>query len=400
MGDVPAMTPYSAAKPRTPPPHEEGEKPRAPLRIVFDSGIFLERHFGGVMRYVRELANGLAAELANHDLNGRAVQVMAGLNVAPLAAADFPAGSYSGVRLPPIRGAARLYRSWNDRRLSIYLRNSPDIPTIFHETLYGAAVDVPRHVRRIVTVHDLIWENDPAAAPPLGLRLKASSIAAAHGVIFVSESTRQAFTRHYPLPRQWAVIHHGSELRTTRSRQTPRVPMPFMLYVGQRQGYKNWEAFVRALADSPLRGDIGLVMFGSPPSRREMAAVAALGDTGKGVAWLEGDDDVLADLYSYATCLVYPSLTEGFGMPLMEAARLGCPVACSDIRPFREIMGPHAAYFNPDDDASIGAAVAAAVVAGRSDPRVLAAARQSADFSWRSACQKTLDFYRQVHQAA
>lgn len=374
--------------------------PQSQLRVFFDSAIFQERHFGGVMRYVRELADGLSTELAAEWGSLGSLQVMAGFHVSPLDATDFPAGTHFGVRMPAIRGATHLYQYWNNGRLSKALARRPAVPTILHETLYGAKVDASPHVRRIVTVHDMIWEDDPAAAPPLGLRLKASSIAAADGVIFVSQATAQAFARHYPPPRQWAVIHHGCELRTTRARRKPDLPWPFILYVGQRQGYKNWATVVRAIAQARLCGDFGLVMFGPPPTRQEMAFLARFADNGVRVAWLQGDDDILADLYASAECLVYPSRAEGFGMPLLEAARWGCPVACSDIDPFREIMGPHAAYFDPDDEAVVAATIEKVIAGGRSAAQPSAAAQRSRDFSWPVTCRKTLDFYCKVRQAA
>ena len=194
------MTSCPSAVPLPPAAPSGAEHKHRPVRVVFDSGIFLERHFGGVMRYIHELATGVQAELAAESLGGGAVEVRAGLNVAPLDPADFVAGTCSGMRLPAFRGATRLYRRWNDLQLAAALRRSPEVPTIFHETLYGADLSVPRHVRRVVTVHDLIWEDEPALAPPLGLKQKARSIAAADGVIFVSEATRRAFARHYQPP--------------------------------------------------------------------------------------------------------------------------------------------------------------------------------------------------------
>jgi hypothetical protein len=71
-------------------------------------------------------------------------------------------------------------------------------------------------------------------------------------------------------------------------------------------------------------------------------------------------------------------------------------VACSDIEPFREMLRGHAAYFDPNSSASISAAVAEAVAAGRDGPKALAAGRRSAEFTWRDTCRLTLDFYREV----
>lgn len=63
----------------------------------------------------------------------------------------------------------------------------------------------------------------------------------------------------------------------------------------------------------------------------------------------EANDRELINLYTNAKALVFPSLMEGFGLPAIEALSLGCPVICSDIPIFHEILGSHALYFNPND---------------------------------------------------
>lgn len=141
-------------------------------------------------------------------------------------------------------------------------------------------------------------------------------------------------------------------------------------------------------------------MFGPRPSRRERSLAEECVGRRDRVVWLRGNDNMLADLYASADCLVYPSLTEGFGMPLVEAARQGCPIACSDIEPFHEVLGEEAVFFDPTERGSIMGAVQAAIAAGRQAPRVLAAARRSDVFSWPEMCRQTGEFYAHVLEAA
>jgi glycosyltransferase involved in cell wall biosynthesis len=363
------------------------------MRLIYDHSIFMEARIGGVLRHVLELVRGIHGLPDACDVT---IDVEAGLYHAPVTAADLPPGTLHGRRVPRFRGANRLYSMINRRRLLQKLRATAASPVILHETLYGNVIAVPPHIKRVIVVHDTIWEdNKERRFPGRELQGKARSIATADGVIFVSRATRDGFARHYPPPRMEAVIHHGCELRTQRERRRPAVAGPFILYVGQRDGYKNWLRLATAFTESPLSQTHRLVSFGPPPSASELAFVHG-SPVGNRLAWLGGSDDDLADLYAAADCFVYPSLAEGFGIPLVEAAKLGCPVACSDIPPFREVLGHHARFFSPRDARSIGDAISHAIAAGRNTPLVEAAKAACERYTWRRTAQATLDFYRRV----
>ncbi len=368
------------------------------MKLIFDCGVFLDHRFGGVLRYIQEIASGLherfAASAGTPDADR--VAVMAGFHCSPLTKADLPAGVFSGRRVPHVRGAARVCRVINDQFLRATLRKLGHETVILHETLFGCTVPRLPGVRRVVTVHDLIWEESPGMAPPLALQAKARSIAHADAVVYVSQATQKAFRRHYPEPAMSAVIHHGSELRLARDRRPAGIPWPYVLYVGQRGGYKNWDRFIQAISRSRIAGTHGVVMFGVTPSARETEFVASTRWGRDRVRWIHGDDDLLADLFEGASCFVYPSLAEGFGMPLLEAARLGCPIACSDIPPFREVLGDGGVFFDPLSPACIASAVETAVNAGRQSAAARQAFHSSATFRWSDTCAKTADFYMAV----
>lgn len=363
------------------------------LRIVYDHSIFMVPRTGGVLRHVLELVRGIHAL---PEASGVAIDVEAGLYHAPVAAADLPPDTLHGVKVPRFRGSGRLLSLINRVRLRHKMKNVREPAVILHETFYGNAVPLPRRIKRVVVVHDTIWEDSAnRSAHATELKNKANSIASADGIIFVSAATRAGFDRHYPPPKMAAVIHHGCELRCSRERRGPAVPGPFILYVGQRRNYKNWNRFAAAFGQSPLSRTHWLVSFGQPPTDEERGFVEA-DAAGQRLLWRGGSDDDLADLYAAADCFVYPSEAEGFGIPLVEAAKLGCPVACSDIPPFREVLGEHARFFDPRDEHAIVEAVTAAVHGGRG-AAVVEAARAACDrYTWRNAAKHTLDFYRRV----
>ncbi len=363
------------------------------MRLIYDHSIFMEARIGGVLRHVLELVHGIHALPDAGDVT---MSVEAGLYHAPVTAADLPPGTLHGRRMPRFRGSTKLYSMINRLRLRRALQLATKSPVILHETLYGNTISLPLPAKRVVVVHDTIWEDNPdreLRAP--ALRRKARSIHRADGVIFVSEATRDEFKRHYPPPKMEAVIHHGCELRTRRDRRRPTLPKPFILYVGQRDGYKNWSQLAKAFMESGLLKTHCLVSFGPPPSEGEHRLAETSGAPGA-FQWYGGCDDDLADLYAAADCFVYPSLTEGFGIPLVEAAKLGCPIACSDIPPFREVLGQQARFFPPRDAQALGNALAAAIATGRNSPPVEAAKASCARYTWHRTARATLDFYREV----
>ena len=363
------------------------------MRLIYDHSIFMEARIGGVLRHVLELVSGI---YALPDAGDVAIAVEAGLYHAPVTATDLPPDTLHGTRMPRFRGSTKLYSMINRLRLRRALQAATESRVVLHETLYGNTISLPPRAKRVVVVHDTIWEDSPDRQHRAqALRRKARSIHRADGVIFVSQATRDGFQRHYPPPKMEAVIHHGCELRTKRERRRPSLPKPFILYVGQRDGYKNWSRLANAFMESGLLKTHCLVSFGPPPTEGERQLAERPGAAGA-FHWYGGSDDDLADLYAAADCFVYPSLAEGFGIPLVEAAKLGCPIACSDIPPFRELLGQQARFFPPLDAYAMGNAMAAAIATGRNSPTVEAATALCARYTWRCTARATLDFYRQV----
>lgn len=366
------------------------------MRIVYDSTLFLQDNLGGVARYFIELANRIAVTDAEerHD-----VRVLAGLNGSSVSATDFAGGSYKGLRMPTFRGSWRIYKTINDVLTQVSLCSLGRQQTILHETYYGAPRLWTDGVKRVITIHDMIWED---GAVPLnnGIVRSAKKLSAsrADGIIFVSESTRRAYRAHYPQRCPEAVIYHGAELRTSRERRTATYPWPFILFVGRRDFYKNWLTLVDAISAGQLWKTHGLVNVGDPLSEAEVARLHSAGVPAERVVTTRCDDDVLADLYTSADCFVFPSLVEGFGIPLLEAARCGCPIACSDIPVFREILPRGCRYFDPRSPAAIAASVAECLAAGRCASQVEIARSTAEPYTWQRTADETLLFYQSLFQ--
>ncbi len=164
-----------------------------------------------------------------------------------------------------------------------------------------------------------------------------------------------------------------------------------MLSPAAPRPHKNLAALLRAMDGL----DATLVVTGYPPTRRdELPDGARLVLPG----WLETAD--LEGLYAAATCLAFPSLAEGFGLPVLEAMRRGLPVACSDTTSLPEVAGDAALLFDPTDEAAIRTAVSR--VLGDAALRADLAARgreQAARFTWETAARGTWATYDLVLEA-
>ena len=153
---------------------------------------------------------------------------------------------------------------------------------------------------------------------------------------------------HVPIEKT-TVIYHGYSTIQVNSKSTSFInKKPFILFVGQRPGYKNFTNFIKSYSSSYyLKQNFDIYVFGNKIfNKKELILFHDLGIV-KNIHFYSGDDTILANLYSNASLFVYPSLYEGFGMPLLEALSYGCPVICSNTSCFEEILGNAAIYFNP-----------------------------------------------------
>ena len=166
-----------------------------------------------------------------------------------------------------------------------------------------------------------------------------------------------------------------------------------VLCVGAIRPHKNQAVLVRALPRLPE--DVVVVLAGHPePYVAELEALASeLGVTERlRIAGYVDDADMEA-LWRLAGCAAFPTLGEGFGLPVVEALDRGVPVACSDLAVLREVGGDHPHYFPPGDVAGAARAVTAALNGPRDDP---AAKAWSARFSWEAAAHGTFEAYERA----
>lgn len=319
--------------------------PRLPL-VAYDHHAFCLQSVGGVSRYFCEVAGRIAQR---SDLRAR---VVAGLhyNVHLHDAADVPTiGRYWPMKHP---ATWRVYRGGNAMLTPAVLLALR--PELLHTTYYWG---VPRIVRApvVVTVFDMIHELYPKSFrdDDATSAAKQRVVARADHVICISHSTARDLTRLLDVPSSKITVTHlgFADALSATPPTTPPMGRPYLLYVGQRHGYKNFSAMLQAWSDSPaLRNDFDLLAFGGGAfTPDELRRIDALSPRSDAVRQQGGDDAALANAYRHARAFVYPSAYEGFGIPPLEAMSMGCPVASSLSSSLPEVVGDAALGFDPTD---------------------------------------------------
>jgi glycosyltransferase involved in cell wall biosynthesis len=232
--------------------------------------------------------------------------------------------------------------------------------------------------------------------------LKRAAINRADHVICISESTRNDMLKLFDVPTdKVSVVHLGFERFDAKTLEIGRkVPSrPFLLFVGQRDGYKNFSGLLEAIASSrALRRDFDVVAFGGGQfTTAERTRISDLGLGERQVRQIGGHDTVLAQLYEDAAAFVYPSRYEGFGLPPLEAMAHRCPVVSSNTSSMPEVIGPAAEYFQPESSVDMAAAIDRVVNSPSRRAELEFAGLQRLElYDWRNCADQTLGIYRRV----
>ena len=223
--------------------------------------------------------------------------------------------------------------------LSRYLGPKIDLEVdnqyVFHSSYYRNINDCKS--KKIVTVHDFIYERYMSGMRrKLHQLQKYCAINQADIVVCVSKNTCEDLFRYLPDvdKDKVEVIYNGVSTDFYQDLSIEKDDR--LLYVGSRAKYKNFDKFIEALSETSY----GLDICGAPLTKNETYLLNKKIGKNRYRVYSNIDNKGLNQLYNKALCLVYPSSYEGFGLPIIEAQKAGCPVIALCESAMQEIIGP------------------------------------------------------------
>jgi glycosyltransferase involved in cell wall biosynthesis len=361
--------------------------------VLVTGDIFRLQPRGGITRYFVEVVPRLPRETF----------VLAGLHVS--AELDALHGRLrDALRVPHAGVVRRVAAPINAALEGAELARTPH--AIVHPSYYRDPRTLPRDRPIVVTVHDMAHERLSALFPARRrwwsrrdpVVHKAALCVRADRVVCNSHATRADVLELLGLPaaKVRAVPHAGRDWSAVAPAPIAGIDRPWLLWVGERGGYKNFAATAAAWARTPECADTLLLAIGGGPlTDAEREALAALGVADR-VRQRDATDGELRWAYEGAEALLYTTLWEGFGLPVLEALALGCPVLTSDRPALREVGGDAPCYVDPESPDALRAGIAAVRRTGRDAARRATGLAQAARFSW-DACAAGLEtVYREL----
>lgn len=228
---------------------------------------------------------------------------------------------------------------------------------LYHGLSNELPIDWPENKPSVLSVHDTIFLDHPDYYKPwdrsiYSMKLK-SAMKRASAVVATSEFTRQSLLRHFPNRTDIKVIYQGlsQDFIEAASRvEAQAYKNPYFVYHSTFNARKNHRTLISAFSQIWKQSDWDLVLLGRPGSElKELQNLVNSKTWGSRIRFVvNASQDELLSWLKGASGFIYPSFSEGFGIPLIEAQYLNLPIAASRIPVFQELMEEGALYFHPN----------------------------------------------------
>ncbi len=365
------------------------------MNIIFDFKIFLQQNYGGPSRYFFNLF-----EYINKKQDRNNAYIISPVYYNEYLDLSNFKDKIIGIKFPKIKFSGVLCNRINRLLSNIFIKKSQ--PSIIHTTdyqIYSNRKEYPL----IVTVHDLIHEiYHEEFGKKKDFRPKKKILEISDHIICVSQNTKRDLMRYYDVDeKKISVVYHGNTFQNfIHNKKNPIFQFKYFLYVGGRKRYKNFFSVIEAFKkNKQIYNEYKIICVGGGKflESEKKKLIENDIDLRKIIFLDRTDDNNLFNLYKNATALIYPSFYEGFGMPIIEAMSIGCPVISSNTSSLTEVFGDAAISFSPSSIKELTNNLEKIAFDNDLKRKVIDLGyKQSKKFTWERCIDKTLTIYNKV----
>lgn len=359
--------------------------------ILYDAQIFDILAFGGIPRYYTEVMKGVKQNNNfSISIGAKYIRNQEVEQLFPLPIANKLLNRLNLQRFGRIKD--RLQQANEKKTIQELSSGKYDI---FHPAFYNPAY-LPHlgRTKLVITIYDMIPELYPDKAGYKKMaENKAALIRRADQIITISVNTKKDLLKFFPEIDEKIVtpILLGCNIESEKDTSAVRNEKEYFLYVGSREGYKNFEFLIDALS-GVLNENKLLFTSGSPYTERENMLMEKAGIKNF-VRRKFVDDKELGKLYAGAKALIFPSEYEGFGLPIIEAFKNNCPVILTPCSCFPEIAGNAGIYFENKNKQSFAGALAKLEDKNFIKSATAEGINRLEQFSWNNNIKRTEEIY-------
>tara|TARA_Y100000591_G_scaffold332183_1_gene368571 strand:- start:2021 stop:3082 length:1062 start_codon:yes stop_codon:yes gene_type:complete len=352
------------------------------MKILFDHTIFIHQKIGGISKYIVKLNENLNKK---KNISKIFCPISINFNLKNTYTEKYNLFNISKIPL-------------FSKKLIFFINNFLTLiyfyiyrPNFIHLSYYNNFYNFFK-IPYVLTVYDLTHEKTKRLTQNLD---KKKVIFNAKKIFCISNNTKKDLINHYNIDSSKIVVSHlGMDQKIYFKIKKKK----YLLFVGSRSSYKNLNNLLVAFSKSIyLKKNYKLIIFGDRNFTAEETFLLNKLKIYEKVIFRTGDDDDLKKYYTNASLFVFPSKYEGFGLPLLEAMRFGCPVVCSNIAVFKEVAGNSCFYFNPNNVINIKTTLERALKShSLRKKKIKQGFQQIKKFTWKKTAVNTYKEYKKI----
>lgn len=356
------------------------------MKILYDHQVFSWQKYGGISRYFYEIIKRI--------IKKEEVSLFQGYNINRYGLESLLEykNLYSKKKLTTFH-TNKIYEAINLMKLkSFSLKNRVDI---YHPTYYN---DYKlNNGKLIVTVHDMIHElfaddfKDDVSVK------KKEIVKRADGIICVSENTKKDLINILNVDEKKIKVIYLANSLNEKVENKPYIDGKYILYVGDRHGYKNFKTLIKAYTLLGQNSDVKIVCFGGGTFNDDEKLLLKKLNLADKIKQISGSDKILSNLYNFAEFFVYPSKYEGFGIPPLEAMYYETPIIVSNVSSIPEVVGEAGLYFDPNSAEDLAEKMKNLLENKTLRDKLRNMGKQRVSlFSWDKCANETMNFYNKI----